>query len=113
MAKASAGNPDAQFRVGVQYELGAHVPRIRPRPQHGTARLPTRLSAGAAQPGVLYELGSGVPADPVTAAQWYRKAAEQGFAPAQFSLDSATFTAKEFRKTLGKRSRGIQSGEAK
>src|SRR5580704_5333295 len=36
--------------------------------------------------GILYEFGTGVPADPATAAQWYRKAAEQGFAPAQFSL---------------------------
>ena len=35
---------------------------------------------------MLYEFGNGVPADPATAAQWYRKAAEQGFAPAQFSL---------------------------
>ena len=27
LAKANAANPDAQFRVGTQYELGAHVAR--------------------------------------------------------------------------------------
>ena len=35
---------------------------------------------------MLYEFGTGVPANDATAVQWYRKAAEKGFAPAQFSL---------------------------
>ncbi|HEY1984624.1 MAG TPA: tetratricopeptide repeat protein [Terracidiphilus sp.] len=87
MAKASAGNADAEFRVGTQYELGAHVAKdpaqamtwYRKAAEQGFA--PAQHSLG-----VLYEFGNGVPADPATAAQWYRKAAEQGFAPAQFSL---------------------------
>jgi hypothetical protein len=87
MAKASAGNPDAQFRVGAQYELGAHVTKD---PAQAAAWYRKAADQGFAQAqhslGVLYELGNGVPADPATAAQWYRKAAEQGFAPAQFSL---------------------------
>ena len=87
MAKASAGNPDAQFRVGAQYELGAHVTKD---PAQAAAWYRKAADQGFAQAqhslGGLYELGNGVPADPTTAAQWYRKAAEQGFAPAQFSL---------------------------
>jgi hypothetical protein len=87
MAKANAGNPDAQFRVGAQYELGAHVSKDAAQ---AAAWYRKAAGQGFAQAqhslGVLYELGDGVLADPATAAQWYRKAAEQGFAPAQFSL---------------------------
>jgi len=87
LAKANAANPDAQFRVGTQYELGAHVARD---PAQAAAWYRKAADQGFPQAqhslGVLYELGTGVPADPATAAQWYRKAADQGFAPAQFSL---------------------------
>lgn len=87
MAKASAGNPEAQFRIGAQYELGAHVSKdlaqaaawYRKAADQGFAQAQHSL-------GILYEYGSGIAADPATAVQWYRKAAEQGFAPAQFSL---------------------------
>ena len=87
MAKASAGNPEAQFRIGVQYELGAHVTTdltqavawYRKAADQGFAQAQHSL-------GVLYEYGNGVPKNPATAVEWYRKAAEQGFAPAQFSL---------------------------
>ena len=34
----------------------------------------------------FYETGRGVAQDPVEAAQWYRKAAEQGYGPAQNNL---------------------------
>jgi TPR repeat protein len=87
MAKASAGKPDAQFRVGAQYELGAHVTKD---PAQAAAWYRKAADQGFAQAqhslGVLYELGNGVAAEPTTAVLWYRKAAEQGFAPAQFSL---------------------------
>jgi TPR repeat protein len=87
MAKANAGNADAEFRVGTQYELGARVKKdpaqaadwYRKAAEKGDLRAQHSL-------GVLYESGSGVPADAATAAGWYRKAAEKGFAPAQFSL---------------------------
>jgi TPR repeat protein len=87
MAKANSGKPDAQFRVGVQYELGA---RVAKDPAQAAIWYRKAADQGYAQAqhslGVLYESGNGVPRDPATAAQWYRKAAEQGFAPAQFSL---------------------------
>jgi uncharacterized protein len=87
MAKATAGNPDAEFRVGVQYEVGAHVAKD---PAQAAAWYRKAADKGFAQAehslGVLYEFGNGVPVDNAEAAQWYRKAAEKGFAPAQFSL---------------------------
>jgi TPR repeat protein len=87
MARATAGNPDAEFRVGVQYEVGANVAKD---PAQAAAWYRKAADKGFAQAehslGVLYEFGNGVPADYTLAAQWYRKAAEQGFAPAQFSL---------------------------
>ncbi len=87
MAKARAGNTDAQFLVGTKYELGANVTKD---PAQAAVWYRKAADQGFAQAehslGLLYELGNGVPADSATAAQWYRKAAEQGFAPAQFSL---------------------------
>ncbi len=87
MTKANAGNPEAQFHIGVQYELGA---RINMDPAQAAAWYRKAADQGFAPAqhslGVLYEYGSGVPNNPATAAEWYRKAAVQGFAPAQFSL---------------------------
>ena len=37
----------------------------------------------------MYERGEGVPEDDVQAVSWYRKAADQGDAPAQFELGMA------------------------
>ena len=36
--------------------------------------------------GEMYEDGSGVPQDDAQAVQWYRKAADQGYAKGQFKL---------------------------
>lgn len=87
LARANAGNADAEFRVGVQYELGAKVKKdpaqaaawYRKAAENGDVRAQHSL-------GVLYEFGTGVPTDYAQAAQWYQRAAERGFAPAQFSL---------------------------
>ena len=38
--------------------------------------------------GVFYSYGRGVPQDHAEAVKWFRKAADQGFAPAQYSLGS-------------------------
>lgn len=87
LAKANTGNTDAEFRIGVQYELGAKVPTDAAQAAAWYRKAADKGHAPAQHSlGVLYETGKGVPADAGTAAQWYRKAAEQGFAPAQFSL---------------------------
>jgi TPR repeat protein len=50
--------------------------------------------------GVCYDKGEGVSKDPVEAAKWYRKAAEQNFANAQYNLgvsyDNAEGVAKDY-----------------
>lgn len=87
MAKANAGNAEAEFLVGAKYELGAQVPKD---PAQAAAWYRKAADKGYPQAehslGILYEFGTGVGMDPATAAQLYRKAADQGFAPAQFSL---------------------------
>jgi hypothetical protein len=40
----------------------------------------------------MYETGEGVPKDEAEAAQWYRKAAEQGHAKAQYYVSYAYHT---------------------
>ena len=53
-------------------------------------KLRERANAGEAEAqwllGLMYEKGGGVPQDLAQAAQWYRKAAEQGNVAAQCSL---------------------------
>ena len=51
----------------------------RTRPGQGHAKAQTRL-------GVMYDTGKGVAQDDVEAVAWYRQAAEQGIAEAQYWL---------------------------
>ncbi len=71
MAKAKAGNAKAEFKVGAQYELGAHVTKD---PVQAAAWYRKAADQGFAKAehslGILYEFGNGVAADPATAAQW-------------------------------------------
>jgi len=87
MAKANAGNAEAEFKVGTKYELGSRVAKDPAQAAVWYRKAADKGYAPAQHSlGVLYETGTGVAADFTTATQWYRKAAEQGFAPAQFSL---------------------------
>src|SRR5258708_37964460 len=64
MAKANAGNAEAEFLVGTKYELGAQVPKD---PAQAAAWY--RKAADKRYPqaehslGILYEFGTGVPVD--------------------------------------------------
>lgn len=46
----------------------------------------TRRCRGAVRPAVVYYKGDGVPADFSEAAEWFRKAAEQGHVQAEYNL---------------------------
>jgi hypothetical protein len=87
MAKAKAGDADAQFDLGYDYYLNQGVPK-----DYGQAALWFRKAAeqgdAVAQHdlGVLYENGQGVTQDYGQAATWYRRAADQGYASAQNNL---------------------------
>ncbi len=84
---AEQGDAEAQYNLGVLYDLGHGVPQddtqaalwYRKAAEQGYAYAQNNL-------GVLYDLGHGVPQDDTQAALWFRKAAEQGSAEAQYNL---------------------------
>ena len=106
LTRATAGNPEAEFKVGAQYEVGARVEKD-PAKAADWYRKAAEKGYPQAQHslGVLYEFGNGVPTDYSAAADWYRKAAEKGFAPAEFSLGLCYVHGKgvpqDFDKALG------------
>jgi TPR repeat protein len=90
MAKAKAGNADAEFYLGFHYQEGKRVPQsyteaavwYRKAAEQGNANAQSAL-------GVLYRKGQGVPQDDAQATIWWRKAAAQGEMFAQANLGSA------------------------
>jgi len=48
----------------------------------------------------MYYFGQGVPKDPAQSAKWYRRAAEQGSAPAQFSLGFKYYNGEGVQKSV-------------
>jgi TPR repeat protein len=87
MPLALAGDPAAQFNLGVMYAQGRGVPR-----DDAEAVRWYRLAAdqGFAEAqyilGAMYVAGRGVPQDDAGAVRWYRSAADQGVAEAQGAL---------------------------
>jgi TPR repeat protein len=87
LARAKAGNRDAEFQVGDAYDIGKKVVRDEAQAAEWYQKAADQGDARAQHNlGVLYEFGDGVPKDAVRAAALYRKSAEQGFAASQFSL---------------------------
>ena len=88
LAKAKAGDADAEFRIAVSYsDLGNQKESCR------WFRMAAENGNGVAQAGLgdSYESGSaicGISRDYPQAAFWFRKAANQGEAGAQFALGS-------------------------
>lgn len=90
LAKAKAGDAEAEFQVGWAYEIGEGVQKnfvqssiwFRKAAEQGLVDAQALLCAH-------YVDGSGVPKDSVQAALWCQKAAGQGDAFAQFDLGSA------------------------
>ncbi len=77
--QAKAGNPRAQFYIGVAYTTGVGVARD-PAKALEWIRAAAELGVTSAQGslGLLYMLGDGAPRDPVAAEQWFIIAAELG-----------------------------------
>jgi uncharacterized protein len=84
---ARAGNPAAQYIMGVVYDVGEGVPQ-----NHSEAARWYRLAAdqgvalAQANLGAMYFFGLGVVQDDAEAARWLRSAAEQGIPKAQLHL---------------------------
>ena len=87
VAKASAGDPVAQFKVagyhargeGVAQDLTESAKWLTLSAQQGYAPAQNNLA-------VCYSTGAGVPKDQAKAIEWIRKSAEQGYARAQCYL---------------------------
>ncbi len=86
-ARATAGDPQAAFRLGVLAELGHGAPRdeaaaFRWYTQAASAGLPDAEFNVAA----MLEAGNGTRADAAAAARWYARAAVHGVARAAYDL---------------------------
>ena len=77
-SQAHAGFDEAVVAFG-QQDYARVLDELAPLLEAGDARAQYSM-------GVLYENGFGVAKSPVTAADWYRKAAEQGNTDAQYNL---------------------------
>ncbi|HXZ03022.1 MAG TPA: tetratricopeptide repeat protein [Stellaceae bacterium] len=88
--RASAGDAQAQYRLGTLYALGKGVDKDYAR---AAPLLRAAAESGLAEAeydyAVLCENGFGVAKDPVQALAWYRKAAAQGHANAALALGYA------------------------
>lgn len=85
--KATAGDAEAQFSLGMAYEFGRGVPQDYPEAVSWYRKAANQSHAGAQYClGYAYFQGQGVPQDDVQAAAWWRKAADQGFVRAQSNL---------------------------
>ena len=84
---AEAGDPAAQYELGVMYQNGEGVPQnysksvkwFRMAAEQGDSNAQYSL-------GLKYSVGHGVPQNYPEAAKWHRKSAEQGCSAAQLSL---------------------------
>ena len=87
LADARAGEPIAQYNLGVLYAVGDGVAR-----DYASAASWFRMAAEGGQPAaqfnlaVMYERGLGLPADTEAAFAWYRRAAERSYPAAEYNL---------------------------
>ena len=87
IAKAEAGDAEAQQALGVMYQTGQGVP---PDMMEAARWYHMAADQGNAMAqmnlGMMYNFGMGVPQDYVEAEKWFRPAAEQGITVAQLNL---------------------------
>lgn len=99
---ADAGDPLAQFNLGILHDLGQGVPR-----DAATAAEWFRRSAEQGDPIAAYNLGlmlaegRGVPADPEAAAEWFRFASDLGHTASMMSLSILHATGRGVPRNLG------------
>jgi TPR repeat protein len=118
LAKANAGDANAQFNIGVLYDNGQGVAQdykqaaawYRKAAEQGRAEAQLNL-------GVMYARGDGVPKDYAEAVRWSRKAADQGNAGAQYNLGQdyifGTGVPKDETKAVFWYRKAAEQGEAK
>ena len=85
--RAEQGDADAQYRLGLSYNLGLGVPADASEAVAWYRRAAEQGHAGAQLAlGNMFAIGRGVPKDDAAAIVWYRRAGEQGDASVQYLL---------------------------
>ena len=92
------GHASSQFNLALIYDSGHGVARDRSWRSLVPRARPSRARGCAGQPRPALRIGQGVEQDYAQAAHWYRQAAEQGFAGAQYHLASCTMPAMACRR---------------
>ena len=91
-ARAQAGDPDAQLKLGEAYDDGNGVSQSdREAVKWYRAAAEQGNASGQANLGLMIRLGRGVEQNKEEAVKWYRKAAKQKNALAMFNLGTAYF----------------------
>jgi|JI10StandDraft_1071094.scaffolds.fasta_scaffold66803_4 TPR repeat protein len=86
---AEAGDPDAQFAMGLHYSSGTTAPPQLDQAAHWYRKAADQNHRLAQfNLGQMFAHGQGRPQDDVTAVHWIRRSAEGGDAGAQFNLGS-------------------------
>ncbi len=109
LEKAEAGDPMAQFKIGLMYYKGNEVDKnygkaaiwLEKSGSQGNAEAQNKL-------GFMYLLGRGLEKNLELAAFWYRKAAEQGNTTAQIKLGFMYIHGNGVKKDLYKASHWIE-----
>ncbi len=87
LARAKAGDPLAQYDIGVLYAQGSGLVQDYANAASWFHAAATQGNVDAEYNlGVLYERGLGVAASPIDAVNWYRSAADQNHPRAQYNL---------------------------
>lgn len=85
--KAEAGDANAQFELGLTYQLGKRVPVDNAEALKWIIKAAKQGNVNAqAVLGLMYENGVGVAKNDTEAVTWFHKAADQGNAQAAYSL---------------------------
>jgi len=87
LARATKGDPMAQFEIALRYATGSGIKRDDSRAAAWFREAAINgVAAAQYDLAVLYETGRGLAADPLEALIWYQSAADQNDAAAQYRL---------------------------
>ena len=87
LARATGGDPAAQYELAVRYATGRGVAKDDTRAAAWFREAAINgIAAAQYDLGILYDNGRGLPRDPIEAMIWYQSAADQGEAIAQLRL---------------------------
>ena len=97
---ADQGDALAQFSLGFMYDNGYGVPQDYAEAISGTVRPPSRKTPRPSTTWPHVQVGYGVQRDYDEAMRWFRRAADQGDAGAQYNLAFMYATGRGVRKDL-------------